>query len=479
MRLAWLGRVQYREDDDELWTIVTRMAHSGQVPLTGMHSSIGLPNGPFQALLLAPFGWVDAAPPLMTAGVALLNVLGLALLYGFAREFFGRRVAALTVLLAAVNPWAVVLSRRLWGDDMVAPFAVLALWMLCRWLCHGRDRALPMAAAALAVVSQVYIVGLECLVTAVLALALGIRRLRTRWAVAALVVLLALSGPYAVGAALPRLHALGSIDAPPPGAPARLDLTPARLALELAGGNGYQAFALQAGGRLDATSGLPAALSDLAEALYLLGLGLGLRAVVTSPSRATHASPLPGAWLPPAMAAKADRPPIAAPRAVHLLLLVWVVVPVAALLRHSAAVPVYPYYLATTFPAPALYPALAVVGLWRAARRRQGTLGRALRWAVGGLAAAIPAAWCLLGAVFFAVIGEYWPASVYGMPWSMSDHLVQQTLQLQRQTGAARVLVPQHNQELIVLYRLLAARGAPVAEFDDQRTVIMPARPTV
>jgi len=122
LRLARLDQVQYREDDDELWNIVTGMVHSGQVPLTGMHSSLGLPNGPFQALLLAPFAWIGASPPLMTVGVGFLNVLAVALVYGFARDFFGRGVALLALLLVAVSlvswfAWSAWSLRDVWGSS--------------------------------------------------------------------------------------------------------------------------------------------------------------------------------------------------------------------------------------------------------------------------------------------------------------------------------------------------------------------------
>ncbi|HEV7216221.1 MAG TPA: glycosyltransferase family 39 protein, partial [Chloroflexota bacterium] len=345
--------MQYREDDDALWNIVTRMVHTGRIPLAGMHSSIGLPNGPFQALLLAPFGWIDAGPALMTAGVGMLNVLAVALVFGFARDFFGRRVALVAALLIAVNPWAVVLSRRLWGDDMVAPFAVLALWMLCRWLCRGSDRLLPVAAAALAIVAQVYIVGLECLVTGVLALALGIRRLGRRWTLAAALVIVALSAPYVVGAALARAPALATISRGD-SSQAVVDFAAARYAFDLASEEGYQAFAMQGGSRLDATSGLPAVVGALARLLYALGLATGLWTVLRGPGKLN-----------------------AAPRAVHLLLLASVTVPVMALLRH--AVPVYPYYLVTTFPAPYLYQALGLRQLWRWASRMAATARRFAR----------------------------------------------------------------------------------------------------
>ncbi len=498
LRFARLDQVQYREDDDELWNIVTRMVHSGQVPLTGMHSSLGLPNGPFQALLLAPFAWIGASPPLMTVGVGFLNVLAVALVYGFARDFFGRGVALLALLLVAVNPWPVVLSRRLWGDDMVAPFAVLAWWMLCRWLIRRDDRALIVAAAALAIVGQVYIVGLACLVPAVVALLLGARRLRTWWAAGAVAVFVVLMAPYAAGAVAPQLLTVRTIDSHA-GQHAAIDGSALRYALDLASVEGYQAFALQGGGRLDATSGLPAALGWLARALYALGLGIGFWTLLRGPGRLSET-----------------------PRGPHAILLTAVAVPVLALARH--AVPIYPYYLVSTFPAPYLYSALAIQRLWAwgtspagslAAWARGNSVGNddretatgaprlrsavsVRRWlsrlwgslvepantglkslirpAVVVALAALVATEGALAVVFFAVIGQYWPASVYGMPWSLTEHLVTEAMGLQQQLGAARIVVPEHNQELNVLYRVLVQRGVDAAEFEDTRMLVIPAQ---
>jgi hypothetical protein len=81
--------------------------------------------------------------------------------------------------------------------------------------------------------------------------------------------------------------------------------------------------------------------------------------------------------------------------------------------------------------------------------------------------------------VFFSVIGQYWPASVYGMPWRMTDQLVREATALQRQHGAARVLVPQHDQELNVLYRVLTQHGANAAEFDDRSILVLPGQPAL
>ena len=211
---------------------------------------------------------------------------------------------------------------------------------------------------------------------------------------------------------------------------------------------------MQGGPHLDATSGLPALVGMLARLLYGYGVLLGVWSVVRGRGRLG-----------------------AAPRAVHLLLLVAIVVPIVALARHS--VPVFPYYLVTTFPVPYVYGALALSRLWRGALALRAPFRRLARAAMaiglGGLVA-VPLA---LAAVFFSVIGQYWPAAVYGMPWRMTDQVVQQTVAFQGRYHPARVLVPVHDQELSVIGRLLLRRKAPVETFDDTRMLVLTDAPTL
>ncbi len=453
MRLAHLDLVQYREDDDALWNIVMRMFRTGVVPLTGMHSSIGLPNGPFQVLLLAPFGWVGASPPIMTGAVGLMNVLAVACVYGFTRDFFGCRAALFALLLVAANPWAVVLSRRLWGDDTVAPFAVLTLWMLSRWVTRDSHRAVIVAAGALAIVTQVYIVGLACLVTAAVAVLLVGRRLLTRSVVVALALFCAMMAPYLVGAALPRISAIRNI-AVQPGKSQMFDVVSAKFALELASNEGYQTFALQGGGRLDATSGIPGALGMGARGLYGLGLCIGLWTLVRGRGAVRTGT-----------------------RAVHVLLFVSIVAPVVALFRH--AVPIYPYYLIATFPAPYLYGGIALDTVWSWAEHVRRSVRAAVHTAVVTSVSSLLVVQCLLASVFFSVSGEYWPTADYGMPWRMTDQLVHVARELQHEHGAARVLVGGHTEEASVLSRVLAASERGDGLMDDRKIVVLPERPTI
>ena len=392
LRMARLSMIQYRFDDDALYKIVTAMARTGRLPERGLTSTIALANGPFQAYLLAPLAWLGANLPMLTLGVIFLNILAVAIVYAFARDFFGRRAGLLALLLVAVNPWATVLSRRLLGNDMVAPFAALSLWMLARWLYRYDGKAAPIAAAALAVAGQVYVIGLECLAPVAMALLLAGRRVLSRAMLAAVVVFGVLVAPYVWTQVLPQRATLLYIENQPAG-PAHWDFSAVAFALELAGNNGYQAYAAQAGAHVDATSGLPWALSLLARALYVLGLAIGAWTVLRGSGRLRE-----------------ER------RGVHLLLLTAFIVPVALLLRPTAAAPVRILYLVTTFPLPYLYGALALDHLWAWAARlpplpRLG--GRAIL--ASGVVTLVGVN-LLLGVIFLQVISEYWSRSDYGIP---------------------------------------------------------------
>jgi 4-amino-4-deoxy-L-arabinose transferase-like glycosyltransferase len=453
LRAARLNDIQYRYDDDALWNIVTRMVRTGHLATSGLTSTIALPNGPFQAYLLAPFGWLAGLPPLMTVGVIFLNILALAIVYGFGRDFFGRRAGLLALLLAATSPWQTVLSRRMLGNDMVAPFAALSLWMLCRWLFRRDGRAALIAGAALAIAGQVYVIGLECLAPAGMAVLLAGRRLRSRSALLGLLVFAALMAPYMWTQALPRAGAVFSIHDQTIKA-VHLDFSSIGFALQLAGNDGYQAFATQAGGRLDATSGLPALFGLLTRLLYIAGLGIGVGRLLRGPGKLREEH-----------------------RGIHLLLLTALVVPVVVLFRPT--VPPRLLYLVATFPLPYLYPALALDRLWAASGQLAPALRRLLRGAGLAALAGNTALNLLLGGIFLSVIGQYWAPSDYGIPWSLNDQSARTSSALAQQHGAQRILVLDDASDFNMLDWVLAERRGQVADFDDTRMLVLPGQPTV
>jgi hypothetical protein len=73
-----------------------------------------------------PFA-ITSDPVLATGFIALLNVAGVGLLWLIARRYFGFTAALVAGLVFALNPWAVLYSRKIWAQDYVNPFLLLAL----------------------------------------------------------------------------------------------------------------------------------------------------------------------------------------------------------------------------------------------------------------------------------------------------------------------------------------------------------------
>ena len=79
-----------------------------------------------------------------------IGLLSLCLGWGFLREYFDERVAALATLLLAVNPTYIFWSRMgTFVAQPLLPLTILTLWLLFRWYHRGSNRALILAAFCL------------------------------------------------------------------------------------------------------------------------------------------------------------------------------------------------------------------------------------------------------------------------------------------------------------------------------------------
>lgn len=80
----------------------------------------------------------------------LVGLVSLILAWGFLREYFDERVAALSVLLLAVNPTFVFWSRMgAWVALPLLPVTILTVWLLFRWYRRRSATALILAAFCL------------------------------------------------------------------------------------------------------------------------------------------------------------------------------------------------------------------------------------------------------------------------------------------------------------------------------------------
>jgi hypothetical protein len=114
---------------DEAW--VSRLAREwvggGPLPLTGMPSSVGVPNPPTSVYVMAiPYAFTSD-PVIATMFVAVLNVVGVGLLWLLAFRYWGRTAALVAGLMYAVSPWAVLYSRKIWAQNLHTPLVLMAV----------------------------------------------------------------------------------------------------------------------------------------------------------------------------------------------------------------------------------------------------------------------------------------------------------------------------------------------------------------
>src|SRR4029453_10750315 len=85
-----------------------------ELPILSLTSGINLPNPPAVAYFWALVAVIDRSPYTALVLVAMLSVLGVALLYDLGRRLFGPTTGAVAALLMASSPWAIYNLHGTW-----------------------------------------------------------------------------------------------------------------------------------------------------------------------------------------------------------------------------------------------------------------------------------------------------------------------------------------------------------------------------
>lgn len=156
IRLYRLDAVEFYHDEAMLAMLAQEMADGQTVPLQGIVSSVGIPNPPTTVYSVVPPFWLSDDPLVSTGWVVLLNVAGVGLLYAVVARQFGWGVAVVAAVLYALNPWAVMYSRKLWAQDYTVPFLLLALLFTQLGFRDGRRWAQVLAATVMLWAMQIH-----------------------------------------------------------------------------------------------------------------------------------------------------------------------------------------------------------------------------------------------------------------------------------------------------------------------------------
>src|SRR5579883_654432 len=246
-RMIRPGLAEYKLDESTAVLAAFTAIQQHTIPLHGQGSSVpGASQGPLLYDLLVLVLAIRPDPRVAVVTIGLLNALAVGLAYRALRRPFGERVAFFAAVLFAGGSWAIVFSRKIWPNDLLAPLSVVALWGLLRAI-DPKTVVPSLGRAWVAVAGLVSLnFGAWSAVLAPTLVQMLVPRTRqgpaSRWSLAGLAFFLATLVPR-----LPDMRAILSHLLAPARASNMLDLTPLSFVVQLAGPDAFQVLAGPAG----------------------------------------------------------------------------------------------------------------------------------------------------------------------------------------------------------------------------------------
>ncbi|MDP7259904.1 MAG: hypothetical protein QF376_03370 [Anaerolineales bacterium] len=443
LRMAYPGMTEFKADEARLYALAYDLAAGQNVPLSGIGSSIGIPNFPLSAWLYAFPLTLWKHPYAATLFTGLLNAAAVLACWWVARRYWGARTGILAAFFFAVSPWAIIFSRKIWAQNLLPLFVIG--WAISAFLtfAHGRRRAAFAHGVLLGCVPQIHFSGLALLPISVVTGMLFRRRVAWRWLAAGAAVAAAFAAPLAFHLAAQGFPSLTGLTASPPRfGPDSLTFT----------------WMLSTGADIHSLAGNPGYLDymqtvpNLAPMRWLWGALIAF-----------------GGWrlIRPTQGRECS--------IVARLIIAWLVAP--AFLSLWSPVSMHPHYFIITFPAQFIAAAVGAIALLdKLAHPSQ----RAAGWGLL-LASGILQLWALIALFQFSSLRA--TPGGFGSPLSMKLAAVESARAALRVGPATEVLIagsgndPAVHQFPAVYDALL--RGTPHRFVDANASAVRPTTPTV
>jgi len=198
LRLGRLDTSSFAGDQRVLFAMAYDAIHNGLIPITSNRASILIPHQPLSIYILAIPVLFSADPLWATIMTGLFNVIAVLLAYIFTRRYYGRLTAAIATSLFATAETVIVFSRFIWQPTLIGPFVMLFLFTLFWGVVERRKGWLFPAVLLLGCIYQLHESSLLLVAPLFVAILLVPQTIRVRDVVLALVSLLLLSAPYIV-----------------------------------------------------------------------------------------------------------------------------------------------------------------------------------------------------------------------------------------------------------------------------------------
>src|SRR2546421_317027 len=198
LRLYRLDPTAFSYDQSMLFRMAYDAVHYGLIPATSNGSSIFTLHPPLTVYLLMLPAILSANPLWAAVMTALFNVVAVLLTYIFTRRYYGRLAASIAALLYATAQTTIIFSRFIWQPTLLAPFTILFLFAIFWGVVERRKGWLFPALVLLGVMYQLHELTLLLATLLLVALLLAPRTIRPRDLVLALIFLLLIFAPYLV-----------------------------------------------------------------------------------------------------------------------------------------------------------------------------------------------------------------------------------------------------------------------------------------
>ncbi len=198
LRLAGLNTTAFAGDQSVLFTLAYDAVHRGLIPTTSNSASIFTMHPPLAIYFLMLPVFFSANPLWAAIMTALFNVVAVLIAYIFTRRYYGRLAATIAALLFATAQTVIVFSRFIWQPTLLGPFVILFLFALFRGVIERKKGWLLPALVLLGIMYQLHEITVLMASVLFVAILLAPRTIRLRDIVLGFVCLLLLFAPYLV-----------------------------------------------------------------------------------------------------------------------------------------------------------------------------------------------------------------------------------------------------------------------------------------
>lgn len=154
-RLYRLDRMEFKLDEARLHQLAVEI-QDGRIPVAGITNSQGVNNPPMAAYIFAVSSLLSRDPLAMVLTSVLFGSIAVGVTFLLGERYFGVWVGMAAALLLAGGPWAVLLSRKIWAQDLLALFGVFIVYAILRAEEGGRWPAYVVPGAIVAAIQVHY-----------------------------------------------------------------------------------------------------------------------------------------------------------------------------------------------------------------------------------------------------------------------------------------------------------------------------------